>query len=206
MPGVSMTESVRVYFQNDFDTKASPEERAQISRRFVADSLERYLTSEGRAISADAIKGVAKGSLVSGTQAFVYGMHGKPFFADPALAGLYFSLSHTRAICVCAISDVEIGCDVEQPGARGMKEDSIVKIAKRFFASDELEKILQDPAHAFFPIWTRKEAYVKWTGRGLSEGFSTFSVFHLPGNIVCENVILAGGEDTECAVCYAREA
>ncbi|MDR0874824.1 MAG: 4'-phosphopantetheinyl transferase superfamily protein [Clostridiales Family XIII bacterium] len=201
-----MTESVRVYFQNDFDTKASAEKRAQSSRRFVADSLRRYLEHAGREIPKAAIDGVAKGALPDGSPAFVYGPHGKPFFADPSLTGLYFSLSHTTGACVCAVSDAPVGCDIERPKIRDMQEDRFVKIAKRFFAPDEAERIMHDPVHAFFPIWTKKEAFVKWTGKGIAEGLSSFSVFDLPERIVCENVTLAGAEDAVCAICYAPEA
>jgi phosphopantetheinyl transferase len=87
-----------------------------------------------------------------------------------------------------------------------MAPERLVKIAKRFFAPEEAEMLLPDPTGAFFPIWTKKEAYVKWTGRGLAEGLSSFSVFGLPERIVCENVTLAGAEDAVCAVCYERGA
>ncbi|GHU64627.1 hypothetical protein AGMMS49983_10740 [Clostridia bacterium] len=202
MSSAASPERVCVYLLSDIDTKASAEERARVSRRFVADSVRRYCEQEGRAVSETAIQGLVVGTLTDGTPAFEYGTHGKPFFADPALKDLYFSLSHTREIEVCAVCRTAVGCDIEYPKFRHLEAARMVKIAKRFFAPDEFEKLLPDPAGTFFSIWTKKEAYVKWTGNGFAEGFSSFSVFDLPEGVVCEKRILTGVEDAECAVCY----
>ena len=191
----TMSESVRVYLMDDYGAKAVAEVRDQVSKRFVADSLRNYLKSNDYEISENSLEELV----------FSYGSHGKPFFADPMLKGLYFSLSHTKGIAVCAVADKEIGCDIERPGARRMNPESAIKIAKRYFASEEYEMLLSDPVGSFFPIWTKKEAYVKWTGRGFSEGFSSFSVFSLPEHIVCESLKLVGAEDAECAICFGRE-
>jgi 4'-phosphopantetheinyl transferase len=196
MRGAVLSESVRIYLLNGFDPKVSAEERTRVSQRFVADALRRYLEETGREIPEALLQNLR----------FVYGPHGKPFLADGALKDLFFSLSHTKGIAACAVSEKEIGCDIERPLTREMAPERLVKIAKRFFAPEEVEKLLPDPAGAFFPIWTKKEAYVKWTGRGLGEGLASFSVFDLPGHIVCENVTLRDAEDAVCAVCYAKEA
>jgi phosphopantetheinyl transferase len=188
-----MPESVRVYFSEDFEAKASAGERALVSKRFVSDSIRQYLKDEGRAVPETAL----------GDLTFTYGPHGKPFLSDPSLRRLYFSLSHSKGTAACAVADREVGCDLERPGARAMDASHFVKIAKRFFAPDEIEMLLTDPAGVFFPLWTKKEAYAKWTGNGFAEGFSSFSVLGLPDRILCENVPLA--ENVTCAVCCARE-
>ena len=194
MLSAAMPESVRVYLMKDYGAKAAAGDRALVSRRFVADSLKEYLAGKNH----DIPESILTEPVIS------YGSHGKPFFADPLLNGVHFSLSHTKGIAVCAVADTEIGCDIELTKARKMDSQRAVKIAKRYFAPDEYEMILSDQAESFFSIWTRKEAYVKWTGQGFAEGFSSFSVFKLPAHIVCENLHLADAADTECAICYAQ--
>lgn len=179
----------------DYGAKAVSGVRDQVSKRFITDSLRSYLESNDHEIPKDSLD----------KPIFSYGPHGKPFFADPMLKGLYFSLSHTKGIAVCAVADKEVGCDIEWPGARKMDSEKAIKIAKRYFAPEEYEMLLSDPVGSFFPIWTKKEAYVKWTGGGFAEGFSSFSVFSLPEHIVCENIKIAGVEDVECAICFSRE-
>ena len=191
----TMPERVRVYLMEDYGAKAVAGGRDRVSKRFITDSLRDYLESNDHEIPEDSLNELV----------FSFGSHGKPFFADPMLKGLYFSLSHTKGIAVCAVADKEIGCDIERPGARRMDSESAIKIAKRYFAHEEYEMLLSDPVGSFFPIWTKKEAYVKWTGRGFAEGFSSFSVFSLPEHIVCESLKLAGAGDAECAICFGRE-
>jgi 4'-phosphopantetheinyl transferase len=102
---------------------------------------------------------------------FIVGQWGKPQIA-PALgqARLHFSLSHTRGLVACAVSlDHEIGLDVEASDRAGDGLD----IAGRFFAPAELTLLRaaapDDRPELFARIWTLKEAYIKATGRGLSD-------------------------------------
>ena len=93
---------------------------------------------------------------------------GKPYLMG--YPGFHFNVSHTRNALAAAVSDSEIGADIE----RIRKAD--FKIAARFFAPPEREFVLSspDPDRAFCEIWTRKEAYVKFLGKGLSVSLPSF--------------------------------
>jgi len=95
--------------------------------------------------------------------------YGKPyllFFPD-----FQYNISHTRDAVAVAFSNQSIGIDIEK-----IREPDL-KIVKRFFTSDENQYILQsnDFVTRFFEIWTKKEAYIKHDGRGLSIPLNTFS-------------------------------
>ncbi len=98
--------------------------------------------------------------------------HGKPVLAD---GFPHFSLSHRRGISIIAVADAQIGVDLEFADPR----IAIDAIAARSFAPDELEALSQRPADErcdlFFRLWTRKEAFVKALGVGISGGFARFS-------------------------------
>ena len=131
------------------------------------------------------------------------GGHGKPFFAEPELRGVSFSRSHTKGYEVVCFSDSGIGVDCEDirrwDGDPGRPE----KIAKRYFTGDERDYIAfggASSAERFFEVWTAKEAYMKYTGRGFSEGFRSFSVFGLKGAGVVTGR-LADVPHIICSVC-----
>lgn len=88
---------------------------------------------------------------------------GKPFFAD---LPLHFSLSHSGSMAILAVSDREIGADVEQV------RDVDLRLAERFFTARECAYVAGD-RDRFFEVWTKKEAYGKWQGSGLSAVLQT---------------------------------
>ena len=97
---------------------------------------------------------------------------GKPYFKH--IPDLFFSISHTDGLTVIALSDCEVGIDVE----RIKKAD--LRIIKRFL-NEEAEYITeQDSDRRFFEVWTKKEAYLKYTGYGLSGGLDSVNVLKLP--------------------------
>ncbi|WP_304165860.1 4'-phosphopantetheinyl transferase superfamily protein [Lonsdalea britannica] len=101
---------------------------------------------------------------------------GKPFL--PQYPQLHFNLSHTQAAFAFAIAQGDaVGVDVE--GNRGRVEHKR-GVAKRFFHPDEADWLAQfcdEEAYvqAFIRIWTRKEAYLKALGLGLSKPLDSFS-------------------------------
>jgi 4'-phosphopantetheinyl transferase len=107
--------------------------------------------------------------------AIVPDRHGRPVLA--ACAGrLHFNLSHSGAVALVGVSCLApVGVDVEE--LRDMPD--FAQIARRYFAPGEVENVLQlVPAErlgGFFVTWTRKEAYVKALGLGLSFPLDTFS-------------------------------
>jgi 4'-phosphopantetheinyl transferase len=114
---------------------------------------------------------------------FQYGQHGKPSLADGLnRKGITFNMSHSHGMALyCVGLEREIGADIEK-----IRTDmSFEKIGKRFFSSLEYETLKQLPddqlKNGFFNCWTRKEAYIKAKGEGLSSLISRFAVSLVPG-------------------------
>jgi 4'-phosphopantetheinyl transferase len=112
---------------------------------------------------------------------FTYGPKGKPALSGAACP-LSFNVSNSGDLAACAFTlDCEIGVDVEH--RRRLLE--IEGIARRFFASDEVSELMRLPEEerpeGFFNCWTRKEAYIKAVGDGLSLPLDSFQVTLQPG-------------------------
>ena len=92
---------------------------------------------------------------------FAYGEHGKPSIVGHP--EIHFNLSHCREAVVCALSDHQVGIDVE--AVRHYKES----LARYTMNEEELRQILtaERPDVAFTRLWTMKEAVLKRTGEGL---------------------------------------
>jgi 4'-phosphopantetheinyl transferase len=109
---------------------------------------------------------------------FSYSKTEKPFLA-PAHdnSGIMFNVSHSGGIALYAFSRRrEVGVDVEQ-----VRQDLDVEpIARRFFSAFEQRQLFALPEEerneAFFRCWTRKEAYIKAVGEGLSIPLREFDV------------------------------
>ena len=131
---------------------------------------------------------------------FAYGSSGKPSLVrTPTGLPLHFNLSHSRDRVVVAIARTPVGIDLETPGRLGDFED----LARRFFSPGEVRALARIPASerldAFFACWTRKEAYLKLTGRGISSGLKTVEMAFSPDR---EPAVLAsgGGPDGQCSL------
>jgi len=128
--------------------------------------------------------------------AFALGAHGKPTLMGAA-AALQFNLSHGGAFALLALSRAgAVGADVER--VRPM--DDCAAIAQRHFAPAEWRRWSQLPPTqqlaAFFACWTRKEAYVKALGGGLSVPLDGFEVAFEPGRAPA---LLSVGDSTQTA-------
>ena len=114
---------------------------------------------------------------------FAYGAHGKPALAAGcADSNLRFNVSHCEGLAVYAFaSGREVGVDVEAVRVLQDADD----IAARFFSRHEYEAYLAlDPRArplGFFNCWTRKEAFIKAIGEGLSHPLDRFDVTLAPG-------------------------
>lgn len=111
---------------------------------------------------------------------FAYSAHGKPSLAT--LPGsVEFNLSHSNRNLLIAISQRrKIGVDIEFVRC----ELDVQEIAGRFFSREETRALMQLPTSlrydAFFSCWTRKEAFVKARGEGLSWPLNSFDVSVMP--------------------------
>jgi len=122
-------------------------------------SLARYLVQSARELS------------------FVRTGHGRPELRSlGGQAALRFSLSHTRGLVGCAVTQVhDIGFDLEWS-----RRSTLFELADRYFAASEVAGLRELAGEArndrFFDIWTLKEAYLKGRGLGLALPLSAFAV------------------------------
>ncbi|MFY9552972.1 MAG: 4'-phosphopantetheinyl transferase superfamily protein [Thermoanaerobaculia bacterium] len=116
--------------------------------------------------------------------AFEYGPYGKPALASPSGAGVEFNVSHCEEQALIAVaSGRRVGVDLELVSSETAEER--MRIAERFFSAAEVAALRALPGRlqgeAFFACWTRKEAYIKARGEGLSMPLDAFSVSLAPG-------------------------
>ena len=129
---------------------------------------------------------------------FEYGPHGKPYL--PEFKNIHFNLSHSGSFAMAAVSENEIGCDIEKIRDTDLKDtdlkDTDLKIARRFFTRGEYEKITALPDAAernilFFRYWTLKESFLKVTGLGMHLPLNAFEI-----NIQT-NVLISSRQDSD---------
>ena len=89
------------------------------------------------------------------------GKEGKPYFEGAGEP--YFNISHAGGYAAIAISDREVGIDIQN-----RRNTKTVEMADRFFSKDEKTAVRADETgDLFFRLWTRKEALGKCTGDGV---------------------------------------
>jgi 4'-phosphopantetheinyl transferase len=114
---------------------------------------------------------------------FAYNGYGKPVLLDEAEDGpIFFNVSHSQNVALYAFTrSGDIGVDIEQmTNARDYEQ-----MAKQFFSAAEVAELRAVSAdqreEAFLNAWTRKEAYIKARGLGLSLPLHLFDVSLTPG-------------------------
>ena len=118
---------------------------------------------------------------------------GKPYI-EPCVA--HFSVSHSGGIWACAVSGAPVGFDVELV----RYDRPLMAIAKRFFHPDEYDYLETAADQSeFFTIWTAKESYVKFTGRGLYDGFDHFNTRSDETGLQYRHIPLEGYRMCVCA-------
>ena len=133
------------------------------------------------------------------------GIHGKPYF--PSHPDVHFSVSHTGNLWACAFADREVGLDVQEHREND-DPARLARLAKRWFSDGErryLEERGYEPAE-FYRIWSRKEAFVKYTGDGIGEGnFPELDVTQsLPGCAI-RDIVLPYEKNHAAAVACEEE-
>ena len=147
------------------------EEERERAEKFRFDWLKRrYIVAHGhmRAILAS-YTGIPARELQFQITAF-----GKPFL--DATFGVHFNLSHSGELAILAVGTNEMGADVEF--IRSLYD--FESIASGFFSAREISELQQYAAperiRAFYRCWTRKEAFIKAIGKGLSIPLSSFAM------------------------------
>lgn len=92
------------------------------------------------------------------------GEHGKPFFTlQPKI---HYNISHSGEYIVCIFSGEEVGIDIQKH-----KQANYARLLERMVPKEQIQKILESEnrIQEFFDQWVLREAYIKWTGEGLSK-------------------------------------
>jgi 4'-phosphopantetheinyl transferase len=152
----------------------SPDERARADRFHFSRDRNRFVAGRGQ------LRCLLGRYLLEdpGRVRLAYGPRGKPRLAsEPAAARLSFNLSHSGAQALCAVAPgAAVGVDVESLRAW---EDA-ASVAGRYFSASEAAALRRTApglrAAAFLTCWTRKEAFIKATGDGLSLPLHEFDV------------------------------
>ena len=107
---------------------------------------------------------------------------GKPYISN--YDDVYFNMSYAGRMVACAISDKEIGIDIE-------KIDPLIdmKIAQTFFFNSEYQNIKNSESRVdeFFKYWVLKESYMKYTGLGFLLDLDKFEIICDDGEISVKN-------------------
>ncbi|GAB3918939.1 4'-phosphopantetheinyl transferase family protein [Mucilaginibacter boryungensis] len=98
--------------------------------------------------------------------AFTFNPNKKPYLLNSNIP-CYFSLSYSGPEILIAISDRELGVDIERINQQFEYRD----IAAQYFSAAEVAFInkADSPIEAFFLLWTRKEALLKAWGSGIDD-------------------------------------
>lgn len=152
-------------------------ERERAARFRVAHLRHNFVVDHARMrLILGVYAGLAPEELV-----FAVNKFGKPELANPIGAGqqerLRFNLSHTEGLTLLAVClDANLGVDVE--AVRSMSD--LEEIVRSHFSPLEIAALraveLAERQKAFFRCWTRKEAFLKAHGRGLSIPLDSFAV------------------------------
>jgi 4'-phosphopantetheinyl transferase len=126
---------------------------------------------------------------------FCYSPYGKPGLILPAgTDSLFFNVSHAHGLALFALArGSRLGVDIEY--VRPILD--VEQIAGQFFSAREQSALralpLDQRLEAFFTCWTRKEAYIKARGEGMSLPLDQFDVSLAPG-VPAELLAVAGDE------------
>jgi len=113
---------------------------------------------------------------------FTFSIKGKPAIDRPETGrAISFNLSHSHGlILIAATLGRSVGVDVELV----REQTDFERMAERFFSPVECEVLRsveeKDRRRAFFTCWTRKEAFLKATGMGITVALDSFDVEYWP--------------------------
>lgn len=165
--------------QQFLDTLA-PDERARAARFYFEKDRRHFIVARGilRALLSSYVQ-VPATSL-----RFAYNAYGKPALEFPATSpALCFNLAHSHEMALYAfVYKRELGVDIEY--MRLLAADEYISLAQHHFSPSEYATLRALPEsvqkQAFFNCWTRKEAYIKARGKGLSIPLDSFDVSLAP--------------------------
>jgi 4'-phosphopantetheinyl transferase len=161
-----------VEIESRFEQILSDDERLRAQRFYHINFRRLFTLSHGvlRTLLGHYLRVPAAGIILQ------RGHAGKPFLDSPGYE-FQFNMAHSGDMAVYAFAiDCQIGIDIEQ--IRSLPD--LDSIASKFFAREEYAELmsLDEPLRTagFYNCWTRKEAYIKAIGDGLSLALDSFQV------------------------------
>ena len=152
--------------RNHFEQIVSRETREKIAKYKFREDYLRSLYGEVlvRKIVSEKV-GISPKKIVIRRNEF-----GKPYIEN--ISNIHFNISHSGDWVACIVSDYDCGIDIE------CIKDTDLKIAERFFHEEECAALFNknDKLNYFFELWTLKESYVKYKGKGLHIPLGSFSI------------------------------
>jgi 4'-phosphopantetheinyl transferase len=153
-----------------------PDEKERAARFRFEEHRRHY--AAGRGLLRKLLAGYLQ--LDPGSFSFTYNQHGKPLLTH-VCPDLSFNVSHSYGWALFGFAlGTELGVDIEKE----RPDFATMEIAQRFFAPAEVNVLSSLPpplrSRAFFKCWTRKEAFIKAHGQGLSMGLDKFVVAFAP--------------------------
>jgi 4'-phosphopantetheinyl transferase len=165
--------------QTAFEQTLASSELARAARFHFAEHRNRYIVAHGwlRQLLGGYL------SIPAAAVEFDLGPQGKPVLAGPPNSSeLQFNMTHSEGLALVAVaSGIPVGIDVERIRAL---EDAGDLVARFFSTRESSEfKSLPDDQRplAFFNLWTRKEAWLKATGEGITHLLDCVEVSFMPG-------------------------
>ena len=132
------------------------------------------------------------------------GAYGKPHLKNTN--GIHFSISHSGNMALCAVHDKPVGADIE---CIRLVDDSLA----RRIMSDEEWRVYQNSSEKnslFFKVWTLKEAYLKFDGKGIGTALDALSIYPEEDSIIsnvqgCGFILIDSIDGYQAAVCAEPE-
>ena len=160
-----MTTKIYIASLSDYSDEKITESYELIKDKFITDSKisHRKESQIGRLLLDKAMK-----NLEVGEYTVKYNGNEKPLLVSEK--DLYFNTSHSADYVTVAISDSEVGCDIQEIRPYNPR------VAGRNYCQRETELIenSHNQDKAFIKLWALKESILKFTGKGLSGGLSSY--------------------------------
>ena len=156
---------MEIYFCDARKFRGCYEKAAALLPKERQDKAFRFLKYEDRVLSVLSGLMLKKVLGVDRDGMILYNEHGKPYLEH----GKRFNISHSGNLALLAVSEVEIGADIEV--LKTVNES----VMRRCFTEDEAAFVNGSPEN-FARVWTLKEAAVKLLGKGISFPLKSFSV------------------------------
>jgi 4'-phosphopantetheinyl transferase len=152
-------------------SQLNPQEHARVARFKMQDDRARFVL--GRALLHEWLFQYVPN--LTGPIELAYTANGRPYFAQDT--SIQFSITHTHdLVALAATVGGRVGIDLEFI-RRDIKP---LDLGRRVFSEHDFhlfQAIPEQERHkAFFRAWTRKEAYLKARGEGISAGLEQISV------------------------------